>query len=71
MMDNVAGLGYVGANPDDVMILEQPLTSEELGFIFPKGGDLVEPVNQALAQMEEDGTLDELFNKWFQAEEEE
>ncbi|HZD09961.1 MAG TPA: transporter substrate-binding domain-containing protein [Candidatus Binatia bacterium] len=69
MMDNVAGLGYVGANPDDVMIIEEPLTSEELGFIFPKGGDLVGPVNQALAQMDEDGTLDQLFEKWFQTEE--
>ncbi|MFW6096511.1 MAG: transporter substrate-binding domain-containing protein [Chloroflexota bacterium] len=71
MMDNVAGLGYVGANPDDVRIIDEPLTSEELGFIFPQGSDLVEPVNQTLAQMEEDGTLDELFDKWFLTEEEE
>ncbi len=69
MMDDVAGLGYVGANPDSVMIVEEPLTSEELGFIFPKGGDLVEPVNMALAQMAEDGTLDMLFERWFQTEE--
>jgi len=69
VMDDVAGQGYVGANPNDVMIIDEPMTSEELGFIFPQGGDLVEPVNQALAQMEEDGTLDELFEKWFSTEE--
>ena len=69
VMDDVAGQGYVGANPDDVMIIDAPLTSEELGFIFPQGSDLVEPVNQALAQMAEDGTLDMLFDKWFQTEE--
>ncbi len=69
VMDDVAGLGYVGANPDDVKIIDEPMTSEELGFIFPQGSDLVEPVNQALAQMDEDGTLDMLFDKWFQTEE--
>lgn len=68
MMDDVAGQGYVGANPGDVMIIDEPLTSEELGFIFPKGGDLVGPVNMALAQMAEDGTLDDLFAKWFPTE---
>jgi polar amino acid transport system substrate-binding protein len=69
MMDNVAGLGYVGANPDDVMIIDEPLTSEELGFIFPQGSELRDAVNAALAQMDEDGALDELFERWFQTEE--
>jgi polar amino acid transport system substrate-binding protein len=64
-MDNVAGLGYVGANPGEVMILDDPLTSEELGFIFPKGSELRDQVNAVLKQMDADGTLDELFNKWF------
>jgi polar amino acid transport system substrate-binding protein len=69
VMDNVAGLGYVGANPGEVMITGDPLTSEELGFIFSKGSDLRDPVNAALAEMAEDGTLDELFNTWFATEE--
>lgn len=68
IMDNVAGIGYVGANPDSVKITGAPLTSEELGFIFPKGSDLVDLVNEALAEMEADGTLDELFDKWFATE---
>ncbi|MFW6183288.1 MAG: transporter substrate-binding domain-containing protein, partial [Chloroflexota bacterium] len=69
VMDNVAGLGYVGANPDAVKITGGPLTSEELGFIFPQDSELVDPVNAALAQMDEDGTLDELFDKWFASDE--
>jgi polar amino acid transport system substrate-binding protein len=69
-MDNVAGLGYVGANPDSVKITGDPLTSEELGFIFSKGSELVDVVNQALADMEADGTLDALYDKWFATEEE-
>ncbi len=69
IMDNVAGIGYVNANPDAVTIIGEPLTSEELGFIFPLGGDLVDAVNAALMAMFEDGTLDELFDKWFATEE--
>ena len=68
IMDNVAGLGYVGANPDTVKITGEPLTSEELGFIFPKGSPLTEAVNAALAEMDADGTLAMLFEKWFSTE---
>jgi polar amino acid transport system substrate-binding protein len=70
VMDNVAGIGYVGANPDAIKITGDPLTSEELGFIFPKGSELTAVVNETLAAMEADGTLAELFDKWFSTEEE-
>ncbi|RMH00783.1 MAG: hypothetical protein D6706_02975, partial [Chloroflexi bacterium] len=69
IMDNVAGIGYVGANPDKVKIVGEPLTSEELGFIFPKGSELRDAINAALKAMDEDGTLDALFEKWFLTEE--
>ncbi len=69
VMDNVAGLGYVGANPDSIKISGDALTSEELGFIFATGSDLVPVVNNALADMRADGTLDALFQKWFATEE--
>lgn len=65
VMDNVAGEGYIGANPDKLKLVGDPLTSEELGFVFPKGSDLVEPINAVLAAMEADGTLDEIYTKWF------
>jgi polar amino acid transport system substrate-binding protein len=67
LMDNVAGFGYIGANPDRLKLVGDPLTSEELGFVFPKGSDLRDPIDAALAEMEKDGTLEELFNKWFLA----
>lgn len=67
VMDDVAGQGYVGANPDAVQVIGEPLTSvEELGFIFPLGSDLVDAVNAALDSMREDGTLLEITNRWFQ-----
>ena len=65
IMDETAGQGYVGANSDELELVGEPLQSDELGFIFPKGSDLVEPVNAALAALQEDGTLDELATKYF------
>ena len=65
IMDNVASQGYIGANAGALQIVGEPLTSEELGFIFPKGSDLVASVDAALDSMREDGTLDDLFQEWF------
>lgn len=39
-------------------------TGEHYGIAFPKGSDLVEPVNEALAQIEEDGTYAEIHERW-------
>lgn len=68
VMDNVAGEGYIGANPDKLKLVGDPLTSEELGFVFPKGSELVEPINNVLAEMKADGTLDSIYAKWFLTE---
>jgi len=68
VMDNVAGEGYIGANPDKLKIVGPELTSEELGFVFPKGSELVAPINLVLAEMEADGTLDTIYAKWFPTE---
>ena len=39
--------------------------TEDFGFIFPKGSDLVAPFNAAIASMKDDGTIDALNTKWF------
>lgn len=63
--DNAAGSGYVGANAGKLKILDSVISTDPLGFIFPKGSDLVAPVNQALASMRYDGYLKYQENKWF------
>jgi polar amino acid transport system substrate-binding protein len=65
IIDETAGQGYLGVNADKVELIGDPLESGELGFIFPKGSDLVGPVNEALADLREDGTLDALAEKYF------
>jgi polar amino acid transport system substrate-binding protein len=51
VIDETAGLGYLGANPDKVKLVGPSLSSDALGFIFPKGSDLVEPFNQVIAAL--------------------
>jgi polar amino acid transport system substrate-binding protein len=65
IMDETAGQGYVGVNSDKLKLVGPSLSSDKLGFIYPKGSDLVEPVNLALASMKEDGFLEELAQKYF------
>lgn len=64
-MDETSGLGYVGVSADQLKLVGEPITSDQLGFIFPPGSDLVEPVNQALAALEADGTLADLAERYF------
>mgnify|MGYP001041292100 FL=1 len=65
LMDSTSAAGYIGANPGVFKVTGGPLGTEEFGFIFTPGSDLVGPVNAALASMRADGTLDALTQKWF------
>jgi len=66
IIDEVAAVGFMNENPGKLKIAGPRVTSGEfLGFVFQQGSDLIEPVNKALAAMKADGTLDQLFEKWF------
>jgi polar amino acid transport system substrate-binding protein len=65
LTDATAGRGYVKANPEAFKVVGGPLGAEDFGFIFPKGSDLVAPVDAAIAEMKSDGTFDALNTKWF------
>lgn len=64
LMDKTSAAGYMGASPNAFKIVGEPLGTEEFGFIFTPGSDLVAPVNAALQSMEDDGTIDALNKKW-------
>jgi polar amino acid transport system substrate-binding protein len=65
LSDSTAANGYVGASNGGLKIIGEPLAAEDFGFIFPKGSDLVAPMNAAIASMKADGTIDALNQKWF------
>jgi polar amino acid transport system substrate-binding protein len=64
IMDEVVGLGYQGENEDVLELMGPAITSDELGFYFPEGSELVEPFNLALQSMMEDGFLNEVNLKY-------
>ena len=65
LTDGTAGKGYVDASDGALKMVGGPLGTEDFGFIFPKGSDLVAPINAAIRSMEADGTLEKLNKKWF------
>ena len=65
IIDETAGQGYIGENADHIELIGESLSSDQLGFIFPKGSEWVEPVNEALAEMKSDGTLAEISSWYF------
>jgi len=65
IIDEIAGLGYIGVRGDELKLVGPSISFDELGFIFEKGSDLVEPFNAVMAAMREDGFLEEINAKWF------
>jgi len=65
LTDGTAGEGYVESSGGALKMIGEPLGTEDFGFIFPKGSDLVAPMNAAIAALKADGTLDALNKKWF------
>jgi len=65
LTDGTAGNGYVAASEGKLKIVGEKLGTEDFGFIFPKGSDLVGPINAAIKSMQDDGTIDALNKKWF------
>jgi polar amino acid transport system substrate-binding protein len=65
-LDGIVAVDYVNTNPGKLKILDDPLTSGEfIAAIVSPGSDILPAVNQAINEMWEDGTMDELYDKWF------
>lgn len=58
---------YVAQNPDKVWHLKEPFTQEALGWAVRKGDpDMMNWMNNFLAQIKRDGIYDALYKKWFE-----
>lgn len=58
IIDEVAGMGYLGEQADKLELVGPSISSDELGFVYPQGSELIEPVNLALQSMMADGFLE-------------
>jgi len=64
IIDEVAAIGFMGANPGKLKIAFSVTAGELLAFPFPPLSDLVEPFNWAMQELFADGTMDEICQKW-------
>jgi ABC-type amino acid transport substrate-binding protein len=48
----------------EIKFVESISTGEQYGIAFPKDSSLVDPVNQALIEIKDDGTYEKLYEKW-------
>jgi polar amino acid transport system substrate-binding protein len=65
IIDDVAGQGFKGVNADQLKLIDEPLQSDPLGFIYAHDSDLIDLVDQVIADMLADGFLDSMAIKWF------
>ena len=65
IIDEVVGMGYMGENADAVELIGPAISSDELGFIYPKGSKLTALVDQAINAMKADGFLSALNVRYF------
>ena len=65
LTDSAAGKAISDSSGGRLKLVGGPLQAEDFGFIFPKGSDLVAPIDAGIAALKSDGTLDRLTRKWF------
>jgi len=65
IIDETAGQGYLGENADALKLVGPSMSSDLLGFIFPKGSIIVPSVNFAIKELAQNGFLDEVNAKYF------
>lgn len=65
LTDSAAGKSISDNSGGKLKMIGEPLQAEDFGFIFPKGSDLVAPINAGIAALKADGTFDRLTQKWF------
>ena len=65
MVDRPAAEGFITTQGGMKTLAESLTGVEGLAFAYPKGSDLVDPINAAMAAMEADGTWDDIYHTWF------
>ncbi|MDJ0733631.1 MAG: ABC transporter substrate-binding protein/permease [Nostocaceae cyanobacterium] len=69
ILGDTVALGFVQANPElEFHFLDSDEPGGGSAIAFPKGSALVEPFNQVLQSMKDNGELEKLVNKWFTPE---
>ncbi|MDZ8078774.1 MAG: ABC transporter permease subunit [Nostoc sp. DedQUE01] len=65
IVEDTVAKGFAQANPDLEFNIIPSEEASGSAIAFPKNSTLVEPFNKVLQQIKDDGTLNQLVNKWF------
>ena len=69
LVDRLAALDLVKKTNDTLAVAGAPFSRQEAGVAVRKGNeDLVEAINKGIAEMQKDGSLAKLSEKWFGAD---
>ena len=64
--DYPTAVAFVNQNADQLKVVGEVFTDESYGIAFCKGNDaLISQVNSALSELQSEGLIDELVNKWY------
>jgi polar amino acid transport system substrate-binding protein len=64
--DYPLAVAFVSQNADSLKLVGEVFTDENYGVAFCKGNtELIEKVNTALAELKDEGFIDELVQKWY------
>lgn len=64
--DKPVNEAYMNKQPDKIKMVGEPLDSQNYGFAVQKGNtELLDKINAGLKNIKENGTFDELVDKWF------
>jgi ABC-type amino acid transport substrate-binding protein len=68
VINDLSSTSSVAGGNTDFEVAETYPTKEQYGIVFPQGSSLVEPVNEALQAVKDDGTLGDIYTQWFNSE---
>lgn len=64
--DYPTAVAFVNQNADQLKVVGEVFTDESYGIAFCKGNEtLISQVNTALSELQSEGLIDELVNKWY------
>ncbi len=66
IINDIPTSAYIVKDNPELVIVEKIITNEKYGIVFaPDTPELLKAVNEVLKDMEEDGTYDQIYSKWF------
>lgn len=69
IIDGVTADAFAQQYAGELVVEISGLSSDPLGLVFQEGDPIIDAFDEGLAQIQEDGTLDELVAEWFAGEE--